>query len=261
MSEQPFVKTIRQLLEETKGLDDAKPARKAGAARPSASAPARPAPLAAGDDDPDMALLDEIEAGLEDDLEEGLEEPGETAAPAPAEAAASEDDDRPGRRLRRRRAGARAGAAAGAGAEADGERRPLARFLQFLGNLQERRADTMARGRRPARMISPSLMREASGQAVDPGDPVAERRRKQIQEFRAAWVESLNLKPASQAAALKPIGGAGTATAAPDAAAATAATPTPTPTTDPTAAPAATTAPAASAPAPAKGKKGGDRTS
>jgi len=256
MREQPFVKTIRQLLEETKDLDEAKPARKAGAARAGSPAPAKPAPIAAGDDDPDMALLDEIEAGLEDDLEEGLDEPGERSATAPAEPAASPDDDRPGRRLRRRRAGARAGAGAGAGAEGDGERRPLARFLQFLGNLQERRADTMARGRRPARMISPSLMREASGQAVDPGDPVAERRRKQIQEFRAAWVESLNLKPASQAAALKPIGGAEAAAAAPDAAAAPAATPAPT-----TASTAATTAPAAPGPAPAKGKKGGDRTS
>jgi hypothetical protein len=87
-------------------------------------------------------------------------------------------------------------------------------------------------------------MREASGQAVDPGDPVAERRRKQIQEFRAAWVESLNLKPAAQAAALKPIGAVEPAAAA-----------------QPAAAPETRPAPADSAPAPAKPKKGGDRTS
>lgn len=246
MSEQPFVKQIRKLLEETRDADDARPARKGAAARGAAPAAGKPEPLAAGDDDPDMALLDEIEAGLEDDLEDGLEGPGETAAPAASAAAATavEADQRPGRRRRR------AGAAAGG----DGERRPLARFLQFLGNLQERRADAVARGRRPGRMISPSLMKEASGQAVDPGDPVAERRRKQIQEFRAAWVESLNLKPASQATALKPIGGAEPAVPAP-AAAVTAASPAA------SAAPATKPTPAAPAQASAKAKKEGDRKS
>jgi hypothetical protein len=103
----------------------------------------------------------------------------------------------------------------------------------------------MARGRRPARMISPSLMREASGQAVDPGDPVAERRRKQIQEFRAAWVESLNLKPAAQANALKPIG-------TPEPAA-----PAATPATNVAPAPAPAPGPGASA----KSKRDGERKS
>jgi len=247
MSEQPFVKTIRKLLEETRELDEAAPAGT------SATAPAaRPARATAPEEsDPDLALLDELEAGLEDEIEEGLEGPGDTAAPAGrAESAAAED--RPGRRMRRRRA---AGAGAGAGKEpGDGERRPLRRFLQFLGNLQERRADTMARGRRPARMISPSLMKEASGQAVDPGDPVAERRRKQIQEFRAAWVESLNLKPGSQATSLKPIGG-------PEAAATPAAAPAaPAPVVAATA-PAARPAESKTPATPPKQKKDGDRKS
>ncbi len=252
MSEQPFVKTIRQLLEETKDLDEAKPARKTGTARPAAQAPAKPATVSAAEDDPDLALLDELEAGL-DDEEEGLEGPGDSAATT-AGAAAAEAEERPGRRARRRRAGG--AAAAGDG----GERRPLARFLKFLGNLQERRADTMARGRRPARMISPSLMREASGQTVDPGDPVAERRRKQIQEFRAAWVESLKLKPASQATSMKPIGGPEPAANAAVAAPATSTEPASGPAPAASAAPAANAA-AASKPAPAKPKKDGDRKS
>jgi len=181
MSERPFVSKIRQLLEETRDLEGRGPRSRARAQE--AGTPAGP-----DEPDADLALLDEIESGLEEEMEEGLEGPGDVTGGGRAAAAAGTAEPRagagrPGRRLR------------GAGAaQAPGDRPGIARLLRFLGNLQERRAATMASGRRPARMVSPSLMKEAAGQQVDPNDPVALRRRRQIQEFRAAWIESLNLR-------------------------------------------------------------------
>lgn len=186
MSERPFVSKIRQLLEETRDLKRQGPRGRARSQE--ARSPAGP-----GDADADLALLNEIESGLEDGLEEGLEGPGsvtgdgraasEAEEPAAVAGARGAGARRAGRRLR-----------AGRDGQAAGDRPGIQRLLRFLGDLQARRAATMARGDRPARMVSPSLMKEAAGQQVEPGDPVAQRRRKQIQEFRAAWAESLNLR-------------------------------------------------------------------
>jgi hypothetical protein len=95
------------------------------------------------------------------------------------------------------RRGQRAGATRRAGGE-----RPIGRLLDLLktlGELRDRQSETTELRRLKKFMFS----RQAPGGlgAAEPRDPVAARRKKQLQEFFAAWREALDNAPAESARA------------------------------------------------------------